>query len=263
METSTAEYRRSTEAHIGVGARVRSRRVWLALAGAVAFAALGGTSAVASDRGEGARILDAVDSGQLGCADLDQAELGVVGEYVMGRMVGSAKGHRSMDQLMATMMGGRNAQRMHEAMGERFAGCGQGRLPGGYAGMMGAFGMMGGGGVGPGGMMGGGFRRSGGDGAYARPGFGPGGPGGMMGFSRGADDDDDDVAMWMGVAMLVLLAVAVIAVIFIARPRRRAEGGSGSYGPDPVAVLAERFARGEIGSDEYAERRGLLEDGGK
>lgn len=263
METSTAQCRAILVADPRGGLRRISRGFWTPFLAVLAFAGLGGAPALAADSGDGAATLDAVESGQLDCADLDTGDFELVGEYVMGRMVGSAKGHRSMDQLMATMMGGRNAERMHEAMGERFTGCGAGRLPGGYAGMMGAFGMMGAGGVGPGGMMGGGFGSSGGDGAYARPGFGPGGPGGMMGFSRGVDDDDDDVATWMGVAMLVLLAVAVIAVIFIARPRRRAEGGSGSYGPDPVAVLAERFARGEIGSDEYAERRGLLEGGGK
>lgn len=232
-------------------------RVLVALsATVVAVAAFGSGSALAQEGEQGRGILDAVESGELDCAEIDAADFSAVGEYVMGRMVGSQGAHRSMDELMETTMGGRNEERMHEAMGERFTGCGDSRLPGGYAGMMGVMGMMGGG-PGSAGMMGGG-PGSGGmmgdsgpggeDGGLPGRGFGPA----MMGFDR---DDDDDVGAWMAVAMLLLVGLAVVAVVLVARAGRRPGGAA------PLDLLAQRFARGEIGADEYAERRRLLEEG--
>jgi putative membrane protein len=40
---------------------------------------------------------------------------------------------------------------------------------------------------------------------------------------------------------------------------RRGPWGSGDRGPDARAILAERYARGEITHDEYRERLGHLE----
>jgi len=48
------------------------------------------------------------------------------------------------------------------------------------------------------------------------------------------------------------------------RPSFPRRGGPGPWGrryagPDPRAILAERYARGEIGLDEYRERRANLD----
>ena len=234
---------------------VTSRALPTLAAALIALGILGASPTLAAtDEQRGAEVLDSVETGALDCDQLDAVDFEAVGEFAMGRMLGSpgAPGaHEAMDRMMASMMGEGGLGRMHEVMGTRFSGCGNPPLPGGFGSMMGAMGMMGGG------MMGG-FGPDAGDGDRAFPGQGYG-PAAMMGFDRGAGgDDDDDVAGWMAVAMLVLLAAAAAAVIFVVRSGRRP-----ARGPSPLDLLAERFAHGEIGAEEYAERRRLLEEGAK
>ena len=59
---------------------------------------------------------------------------------------------------------------------------------------------------------------------------------------------------WWFIPFWILLWVAVIAVLFRLSPwRRRCDRR-----PDARAILAERFARGEIDPAEYAARRDVL-----
>jgi putative membrane protein len=53
----------------------------------------------------------------------------------------------------------------------------------------------------------------------------------------------------------ILAVVIVLRLVFW----RRGGPWSGHRGPDPRAILAERYARGEITHDEYRERLGHLE----
>lgn len=199
----------------------------------------------------GADLLSALERGETECSDLDGEDYAAIGELAMGRMVGSPQAHEAMDELIAGMMGESGLTRMHDAMGQRFAGCGQPGIPSGFGQMMGVMGMMGGGygGFGPAGMMGGGY---GPQGSADVPGRGYG-AGSMMGFDRGFGDDDD-VEIWMVVTMLVVvLAVGSGALMFARSTKHR---------PDPpVDLLAERFARGEISLEDYQERRRLLQGG--
>jgi putative membrane protein len=76
------------------------------------------------------------------------------------------------------------------------------------------------------------------------------GPGARMGFYR----DRDGVPAWAVVVALILLAAALVTVLaLLLRP------GGRQRGSDPLDLLSERLARGEIGVEEYAERRRLLE----
>ena len=225
--------------------------VLLALAGLAT-----GSAVAAGGEARGAQLLDAVQSGELDCDRLDDTDFAAMGEFVMGRMLGSRAAHDAMDQMMASMMGASDLDRMHEVMGLRFAGCGNPRFPESFGGMMGVMGVMagdfgrGGGmmGGGPAGMMG--DRSSDGD-ALPGEGFGPAA---MMDFDG---DDDDDAGAWMAVAMLLLIAGAAVAMILAVRTGRRRDGTG------PLDLLAQRFARGEIGVEEYAEGRRLLEEGGR
>jgi putative membrane protein len=54
---------------------------------------------------------------------------------------------------------------------------------------------------------------------------------------------------WWPVLWLTWLLVIGLLIFFAAR-----RGRWGSRGPDAKAILAERYARGEIGADEYRER---------
>lgn len=207
-------------------------------------------ASAATDEQRGADLLAAIERGESDCSDLDGDDYAAIGEFAMGRMAGSVQAHAAMDELMAGMIGEAGLARMHEAMGQRFAGCGQAGSAAGLAPLMGMMGMMGGGVGGSPGMMGGGYGPAG---SAAGRGYGPGS---MMGFDRGVDGDDD-AETWMVVTMLVLVGLVGIAVFLLARPRGR-PGGRGS---DPLDLLTERFARGEVSADDYRERRQLLEGG--
>ena len=207
----------------------------------------------ASEERQGERILREVDSGDRGCASLDAEDYELVGEYAMGRMLGSPAAHESMDRMMASMMGQGGLDQMHLFMGRRFTGCGGGSVPPGFGGMMGRFGgMMG--------MMAGGFGPGpGGPGALGPgPGGGPGGPPGMMGgdgyFDRNGDGDDWGAAAVVMIVLMVLLLAAAVAVLVAWRPWRHGPG----QGTTPLQVLDERLARGEIDVDEYRRRREIL-----
>jgi hypothetical protein len=212
-----------------------TRRTTVLVAG-VALAGLAWGSAAAASGQGGADLMRQLSRGDVQCEDLSSADFTAIGEQMMGRMLGSPRAHESMDELMSRMMGGANEERVHEAMGERVAGCGNPAIPGGFGSMMGAMGMMGR------------FNAGVGD----RP-FAPGAyadPGSMMALSdRGDRGRDDDVPVgWMIAMMLLLVAGAVVAVYVVTRSRR---------GPGP----GRRYAAGEIDAEEFRRRSDLLEGG--
>ena len=63
--------------------------------------------------------------------------------------------------------------------------------------------------------------------------------------------------LWPLVPLFWITAVFVLVRLMF---WRRGRGPWAAYrGPDPRAILAERYARGEITHDEYRERLGHLE----
>lgn len=212
---------------------------WLALGAATALAA------GSAQEQRGAELLSAVERDETSCAELDSADFGAIGEFAMARMLGSSQAHEAMDEAIAQMTGASGLARMHEAMGQRFAGCGGSGPAGSYGGMMAMAQMMGDLG-GPPGIYG----PAGASSDY--PGLG----GVMMGPDRDLGEDDDWPGAWMAIVMLALLVGVGLAVFAIARPRRQA-------GPTAIDVLAQRFARGDITTEDYERRRTLLEGGGR
>jgi Short C-terminal domain len=210
---------------------------------------LAGTALAAAPQGSegnGEALLRAVESGSKNCSDLSATDFEAMGEYTMGQMMGSARGHEAMDRFMSSMMGPESARKVHEAMGRRFAGCGGASFPRGFGRMMGAIGAVG--------MMGGGMM-----GPYRGEGFGSEGqgygPGYMMGGYRAARENDNgdgpSAAAMIGMMAVVIGAVALALVLF--RPRRNTS--------TPLKRLQQRFARGELTADEYQEQKRLLEGG--
>jgi len=61
---------------------------------------------------------------------------------------------------------------------------------------------------------------------------------------------------WMLIPTLLVLAAIVFAVWVIARP---AGGGSGGREAGALTILKQRYARGEVGRDEFEQRRRDLE----
>ncbi|MEX2106181.1 MAG: SHOCT domain-containing protein [Solirubrobacterales bacterium] len=217
-------------------------RTWLvALVTAGLLALIPGVAAAstAQEEREGSQILSEFESGKLQCNDASDDDFERVGEYVMGRMLGSTNSHEAMDEAMSRMMGSESEPQIHEAMGRRFTGCGGGQLPPDFGRMMGAFNAIG--------MMGGGMM-----GGLAQGGrYGPSGS--MMGgywSESSADDDDFDgpsAAAMIGM-MAVLIGAVAVAVLWFSR--RRPHG--------PLDTLKQRYAAGELTNEEYEERRRLL-----
>lgn len=79
----------------------------------------------------------------------------------------------------------------------------------------------------------------------------------MWGYGYG----DAGWAGWlvMGLMMLLFWAIVIGGVVFLVRSTGRNRGGDGGAGgSDARRILDERFARGEIDTDEYAKRRQVL-----
>jgi hypothetical protein len=136
-------------------------RVSLLLALVASVLALGVSPAFGALSGEvnaGRAMAARVDAGTTTCRSFSNTDLEHLGEYVMERMVGSRAAHLAMNARMETIIGSASADRMHQALGRRYAGCTIATSRTGF-GMMGGGAMMGGNAIsgGWGAMMGSGF----------------------------------------------------------------------------------------------------------
>lgn len=77
-------------------------------------------------------------------------------------------------------------------------------------------------------------------------------------------DGDWGVGQWLAMSAMMLLfwgtliGLAVYAISAFRSGGQRADAGKASAA-DPAAVLAERFARGEIDENDFLRRRELLQ----
>ena len=68
---------------------------------------------------------------------------------------------------------------------------------------------------------------------------------------------------WWGMGILHLLfwIVVIVAVVALVRPLSARPGARSSGTDRAMEILGERYARGEIGADEFEEKRRDLERG--
>lgn len=124
---------------------MRSCVLLAALAG-VLLAPSAAFGSLAGEEHQGQVLAGELQSGARSCSGLSAEDLDHIGEYVMGRFLGSTAAHEAMNERMRAMMGDTAEGRMHQILGARFAGC----AAGGSAdsriseSMMGSGGMMGG-----------------------------------------------------------------------------------------------------------------------
>jgi hypothetical protein len=207
----------------------------------------------ASEPQQGAQLLSEIHAGKVIGASLTSTQYQRVGQYLMGRALGSTQSYEAMDSLMDRMMGQAGSDQMYLYLGERYLGRNvqpdsryapdygwmasmMGRYGGSDAGrmssyMMGAYRSLSGSGAVPyAGMMGGYPTGQSGQGTgtttsptttYLR--------GGMMGYSYGAHGTSNSGG-WPTAAVLAvaLLGAALLGggLAFLLRRRRAGPGTS-------------------------------------
>lgn len=204
----------------------------------------------AAEEQQGAQRLQNLQAGKTSCKSLTTADFELIGEYVMGRMLGSTSTHDAMNLQITRSMGSDGEKQAHVFMGKRFAGCATGAAPAAFGSMMGMMGegMMGSANRGgyPG-MMG----SASGDGNYGMRGSWSGRNNGMMG---NRDGHGNGWSGW-GIAMAVLMGLLLVAIV----------GALAAWGPwkrtptqTPLEILQARYARGEIDEQEFERLRQTL-----
>ncbi len=88
----------------------------------LAFAAPALADDVAAEQAQGAQVLSQVQQGTLRAKSLTADQYQVLGEYLMGRALGSTQLHQRMNTLMDEMMGSRASDQMHIYLGKRYLG---------------------------------------------------------------------------------------------------------------------------------------------
>jgi hypothetical protein len=78
----------------------RARNLALAIGAILALLSLNATPSMASasEERQGAQLLQSVQAGKQKCQQLSRGQFELIGEYVMGRMVGSTARHEAMNQ---------------------------------------------------------------------------------------------------------------------------------------------------------------------
>jgi uncharacterized membrane protein len=203
--------------------------------------------ASASEERQGAQLLQSVQAGKQECQQLSRDQFELIGEYVMGRMLGSTASHEAMNRQITAMSGASGEVQAHVFMGQRFAGCATGAAPAAFGSMMGMMGTYSGA---NGGMTGNGRAAGNGNGNGSN----------MMGGSGSRAFGD---AGWSSTDTVLVILVAVLAAALAAlaalaarRPWRR------SPPKTPFDVLRDSYARGDMDTADYEQRRHALEGSG-
>lgn len=107
-----------------------------ALAAAPAWA----TGAVGGSEQQGPALLAQMQQGKTSCDKLSSRNLALLGEYSMGRIMGSTAAQNAMNAQMLATTGARGEQSAYRFMGERMGGCVTGNGPVAFGTMMGMMG---------------------------------------------------------------------------------------------------------------------------
>ena len=102
------------------------RLVVVLIAAGLAASAGPAVASVVDEQQAGQALAQQVQSGQRSCDSLSANDLDHIGEFVMGRMIGSTAAHEAMNGRMTAVLGATAESRMHQVLGARFVGCASG-----------------------------------------------------------------------------------------------------------------------------------------
>jgi|SRR3989344_150070 len=167
---------------------------------------------------EGRELWGKLQAKEVACADLDDEQYEVLGEYFMGIMAGDS--HAAMNAMMIQMHGEDGEEQIHIVMGKRLIGCDtSAAFPAGSGGWMPMMNMM------------------------------TGGTNNMMNFGYSSFG-------WFGwifmILWWVLIIVGVVALIKWLASQSRETHNREKSAPE---ILKERYAKGEIDKKEFEDKK--------
>lgn len=176
---------------------------------------------------EGKELWDKFQAKEVACADLNDEQYGVLGEYFMGQMAGDS--HAAMNAMMIQAHGKDGEKQIHIVMGKRLSGCDASASTNGIGG--GWMPMMN--------MMWGG---------WSSP-FDNNSTNNMMNFGFGSFGGFGWIFM---VLWWVLIVAGIVAII---KWLTNQPHGTRGHEKSPLEILKERYAKGEIDKKEFEERK--------
>ena len=181
----------------------------------------------AREEQEGKELWNKLQAKEVVCADLNDEQYGVLGEYFMRQMAGDS--HAAMNAMMIQAHGEDGEEQIHIVMGKRLSGCDTSAafpaISGGWMPMMN--------------MMWGG---------WSSP-FGNNSTNNMMNFGFGPFGGFGWIFM---ILWWVLIIAGIVALIKWLMAQSRS---SYDYEKSPFEILKERYAKGEIDKKEFEERK--------
>lgn len=131
----------STQIH-GLRRRALAQRPIAVAAVSIALVSLSAAPAwsAVSAQQQGAALLAQIQNGQTSCSKLSSSNFALMGEYDMGRIMGSTAAYNAMNAQMQAITGARGEQLAYQFMGERLGGCATGNGPVAFGTMMGMMG---------------------------------------------------------------------------------------------------------------------------
>jgi len=194
----------------------------------------------AREEQEGKELWNKLQAKEVACADLNDEQYGVLGEYFMGTMAGDS--HAAMNAMMIQAHGEDGEEQIHIVMGKRLSGCDTSAtfpsISGGWMPMMN--------------MMWGGWPASPDEWA-SRGGSSPFGSNNstnnMMNFGFGPFGGFGWIFM---ILWWVLIIAGIVALIKWLSGQSR---GTNNHAKSALEILQERYAKGEINKQEFEEKK--------
>jgi putative membrane protein len=187
----------------------------------------------AREEQEGKELWVKLQAKEVVCADLNDEQYGVLGEYFMGQMSGDS--HAVMNAMMIQTHGEEGEEQIHVVMGKRLSGCDTSAafptVSGGWMPMMN--------------MM---------TGGWSSPLGGNNSTNNMMNFGFGSFGGFGWVFMILWWALTIAGIVALVRWI-VGQSQGRTYGSEKSS----LDILKDRYARGEIDKKEFEEKKKDIE----
>jgi len=191
----------------------------------------------AREEQEGKELWNKLQAKEVVCADLNDEQHGVLGEYFMGQMAGDS--HAAMNAMMIQAQGEDGEEQIHIVMGKRLSGCDTSAafpaISGGWMPMMN--------------MMLTPWRSSTGWGGWSSPFGSNNSTNNMMNFGFGPFGGFGWIFM---ILWWVLIIAGIVALIKWLTSQSR---GTHRNEKSALEILQERYAKGEIDKKEFEEKK--------